>query len=257
MHNIQNRKLPTKKQMKLLKPYIFIIHAIITITLPSFSVCKERLKVMDLVAQRVVDKDLAERKVIALKTESVPTVTSATGRIWMDRNLGASQVATSKDDSAAFGALYQWGRGTDGHEKRTSSTTSTNSSSDIPGHGNFIVATYNWREQQNNRLWQGVNGTNNPCPVGFRLPTKKEWESERSSWSSHYSAGAFTSPLKLIAAGYRYPNNGTVYNSGSLGFYWCSTVDGSNACHLYFSNGYIRMDNVDRAYGLSIRCIKD
>ena len=52
------------------------------------------------------------------------TVTSTTGQVWMDRNLGASRVATSSTDSAAYGDLYQWGRGTDGHEKRTSSTTS-------------------------------------------------------------------------------------------------------------------------------------
>ena len=49
----------------------------------------------------------------------VPTVTSATGKVWMDRNLGAAQVATSATDEAAYGDLYQWGRPEDGHEKRT------------------------------------------------------------------------------------------------------------------------------------------
>ncbi|MDO5968527.1 hypothetical protein Q4Q35_01790, partial [Flavivirga aquimarina] len=48
---------------------------------------------------------------------------SATGKIWMDRNLGASQVATSSNDADAYGDLYQWGRAADGHESRTSSTT--------------------------------------------------------------------------------------------------------------------------------------
>ena len=37
----------------------------------------------------------------------VPTVTSA-GQVWMDRNLGASRVATSFDDEEAYGDLYQW-----------------------------------------------------------------------------------------------------------------------------------------------------
>ncbi len=32
------------------------------------------------------------------------TVISATGRVWMDRNLGASQVATSMNDEQAYGA---------------------------------------------------------------------------------------------------------------------------------------------------------
>ena len=58
----------------------------------------------------------------------------------MDRNLGASQVATSSDDAASYGDLYQWGRGTDGHQIRTSATTTTLSSADVPGHGNFILS---------------------------------------------------------------------------------------------------------------------
>ncbi len=35
----------------------------------------------------------------------------ATGKIWMDRNLGASRVAQSSIDEEAYGYLYQWGRG--------------------------------------------------------------------------------------------------------------------------------------------------
>jgi hypothetical protein len=50
----------------------------------------------------------------------------------MDRNLGAARAATSSTDAEAYGDLYQWGRGTDGHEKRNSQTTSTLSSSNTP-----------------------------------------------------------------------------------------------------------------------------
>ncbi|VVM21411.1 hypothetical protein BSPWISOXPB_2895 [uncultured Gammaproteobacteria bacterium] len=32
-----------------------------------------------------------------------------TGKIWLDRNLGATQAATSRTDSASYGDLYQWG----------------------------------------------------------------------------------------------------------------------------------------------------
>jgi len=48
-----------------------------------------------------------------------------TGKIWMNRNLGASQVATSSTDANTYGDLYQWGRAADGHQLRTSGTTST------------------------------------------------------------------------------------------------------------------------------------
>jgi hypothetical protein len=33
-----------------------------------------------------------------------------TGRVWLDRNLGATQVATSSFDSAAYGDYYEFGR---------------------------------------------------------------------------------------------------------------------------------------------------
>lgn len=95
-----------------------------------------------------------------------PIVVSPTGKVWMDRNLGASQVATAVDDDDAYGDLYQWGRGADGHEKRDSDTTPTRSDSDTPGHGDFITTSsepYDWRTGQNDDLWQGVSGTNNPC----------------------------------------------------------------------------------------------
>src|SRR5690554_6304293 len=68
----------------------------------------------------------------------VVDVTTTTGKVWMDRNLGASQVATTSTDAAAYGDLYQWGRCFDGHQKRTSGTTITLSATDTPGHNDFI-----------------------------------------------------------------------------------------------------------------------
>jgi len=65
----------------------------------------------------------------------------STGRIWMDRNLGATQVATSSIDAASLGHLYQWGRGNDGHQVRASATTATLSTIDNPGHGLFITTS--------------------------------------------------------------------------------------------------------------------
>lgn len=188
------------------------------------------------------------------------TVTSSTGKVWMDRNLGASRVATSSTDDQAYGDLYQWGRDTDGHEKRTSQTISTLSSSDTPGHGKYITVNSgncDWRSPQNNNLWQGVNGTNNPCPEGFRIPTTAEWEAERASWSSSSSSGAYASPLKLPVAGYRYSSNGSLNGVGSYGYYWSGTVDRTNAQSLYFYSGSASMGNNLRAYGFSVRCLKD
>ena len=190
----------------------------------------------------------------------VEVTNSSTGKVWMDRNLGASQVATSSTDANSYGDLYQWGRGSDGHQCRNSAATSTLSSGDVPGHGDFITANsspYDWRSTANTNLWQGVNGVNNPCPSLYRLPNEAELEAERGSWSSNRAAGAFASPLKLPMAGRRSFISGSLLNVGSSGNYWSSTVSGSNARILYFYSSTATMTTSNRASGFSVRCIKD
>ncbi|HUX97516.1 MAG TPA: hypothetical protein VMV47_17415 [Bacteroidales bacterium] len=191
----------------------------------------------------------------------VPEVTNpTTGKIWMDRNLGATQVATSSTDAAAYGDLYQWGRGTDGHQLRTSTNTSSSSSTDIPGNANFILGfsytSYDWRSPQNASLWQGVNGVNNPCPTGFRIPTDTELDAERASWSSNNLAGAFASPLKFTTTGIRNLSNGSIMVVTD-GYYWSNTVVSSNSNFLRIQSGNAYMDINNRGYGMAVRCIKD
>lgn len=210
--------------------------------------------------ERSFTTEEAEEETGRDNTTAVVEVTSATGRVWMDRNLGASRAATSMTDSQAYGDLYQWGRASDGHQKRNSPTTITLSNSDQPGHGSFILAPnspYDWRIPQNNNLWQGVNGINNPCPVGFRIPTDAEWEAERQSWSSNNATGAFASPLKLPVSGNRNYGNGSLDYVGSYGMHWPGTVSSTNARRLRFDNSTANMRSGYRAGGLSVRCIKD
>jgi hypothetical protein len=188
------------------------------------------------------------------------TVVSNTGKIWMDRNLGASQVATSSTDAASYGDLYQWGRGTDGHQIRTSATTATLSSTNQPVDGKFILinlGNYDWRSPQNDNLWQGVNGVNNPCPTGFRIPTDTEWDAERLSWSVISEVGAFASPLKLPLAGYRDNGDGSLRTVGTNGGYSSSTVTGIHSRVFFFGSGSAGMRFFYRADGYSVRCIKD
>lgn len=190
----------------------------------------------------------------------VEVLNPATGRIWMDRNLGASQAATSSTDEAAYGDLYQWGRGSDGHQCRTSSATTELSSTDTPSHGNFILvpnAPNDWRSPQNDNLWQGVNGVNNPCPSGYRLPTEPELNAERLSWSNNNNTGAFTSTLKWPVAGDRLGSNGSLSLVGTIGRYWGSTVSSTHSRRLGFDSINAGMASGGRGGGYSIRCIKD
>ncbi len=194
-------------------------------------------------------------------TAIVDVTNPITGKVWMDRNLGASQVATSSTDAAAYGDLYQWGRGSDGHQCRSSATTSTLSSSDQPGHGDFILSAapsvYDWRSPQNINLWQGVNGMNNPCPTGYRVPTNTELDIERLCWISNNPAGAFASTLKFPLAGYRHSVGGSI-NSGFSGSYWSSAVLNTMSRNLMFiGDDYATLGANHRAFGQSVRCIKE
>ena len=105
------------------------------------------------------------------------------GKKWMDRNLGAPGVATSSTDTANYGDLYQWGRESDGHQLRTSSTIAgqqANTYSDP----NFITVgvAEDWTNNPDANLWNsGTEGApiktaKDPCPTGYRIPTKTEFQ---------------------------------------------------------------------------------
>lgn len=193
-------------------------------------------------------------------TAVVNVINPSTGRSWMDRNLGASQVATSLTDVDAYGDFYQWGRGSDGHQCRTAAATTTLSSVSQPIHDDFIIAPAapnDWLIPQNQNLWQGLNGVNNPCPTTYRLPTAAELSAEQLSWISNNSVGAFASPLKWCLAGARYNTNGSINQVGFYGIHWSSTAFGAYSTHLYFYNGGAAMTDNSRAAGFSVRCIKD
>ena len=194
------------------------------------------------------------------KTVIVET-TSKTGKIWMDRNLGASQAATSTTDYYAYGCLYQWGRGNDGHAsvKWTSPNagqavnfnTPLQATSYTPGNNLFIstASGSDWLTPQNNNLWQGISGINNPCPTGYRIPTISELTSD------------FTFANNIVAyAGNRFYSNGIASSEGTDALYWSSsTVLNSPNVYYTFSNSTFNnyKDNKRRDYGYSVRCIKN
>lgn len=195
-------------------------------------------------------------------TEVVDVTNSFSGAVWMDRNLGAYRQATYRADSLGFGDLYQWGRFADGHQCRNSNTTTTQSPDDTPGHGDFIVGSKDWRSTHNDSLWQGMEGFNNPCPPGYRVPTLAEWVTEIESWILENATGAYGSPLKIPLAGMRNGTSGAVENEGSWAGYWSSTSDHPNflpgeSFALAFDNSFFRPRDLSRSNGYAVRCIKD
>lgn len=199
-------------------------------------------------------------------TAIVEVTNPKTGRIWMDRNLGASRAATSSTDAGAYGDLYQWGRFADGHQCRTSDVISTLSSIDQPGHGKFIASDMrNWRNPKNDHLWQVESRVNNPCPNGYRVPTAAEWNAETLFWSSKNANGAFASPLRLPVTGYRHYADGSFFRVNSEGFYWSSTANPWSSSLRYGETYFLHFNNSSanvfswglRQQGYSVRCVKD
>jgi hypothetical protein len=196
---------------------------------------------------------------------AIPTVTSKTGRVWMDRNLGATQVAQSSTDTESYGDYYQWGRKADGHEKSNSGTiTSLSPSNEVPASysNKFIKSTTapnDWISSQNSNLWQGVNGINNPCPSGFRVPTSTEFGNEITAYSITTIATAFASILKLPAPGNRDVNNGNIPGPGGSCYYWTSTTTLTQSFRFTTVPTLPTLITTafNRGWGMSVRCIKD
>ena len=156
----------------------------------------------------------------------IVTVSTKTGRTWMDRNLGATKMADSLTDEAAFGDLYQWGRKKDGHQKRTSSTTTVQAEDNSNAGSNFYAIesdTLSWTTNMNLNLWNGATkGVNDPCPSGFRVPTFMEFVGEVDDAVDDMAPPI--PALNLTVAGFR--SNGEIVLSMEnmkIGGYWTSS----------------------------------
>ncbi len=185
------------------------------------------------------------------------SVTSATGRTWLDRNLGASQVATAIDDADGFGDLYQWGRPADGHQLRNAATSATLADSITPNSASFITGSEDWTTIDSAgtlrvAAWSSFNGSG-ICPIGYRVPTEDELLTERDSWLSQDGAGAFASSFNLPRAGFRSSASATTTVSSVL---WSTTTSSDN------KSKYLTMSEDDasslkgkRESAYSVRCI--
>ena len=205
-------------------------------------------------------------------------------------NLGADESANPFTPSWQLnGAYFQWGTkpvDTNGDGYRTKPNNGIQGFAAAPtgpavGQANdAAVGSWNTSAAANG-AWNVTEATpiktaNDPCPSGYRVPTRNEWVSiysttpvnTQANWSNvgtysasptNYSAGKnVNNSLYLPASGYRSNSGGTLDERGSYGYYWSSTVNGASAYTLYFSSGSVSpAGSSNRLLGFSVRCVAE
>lgn len=182
-------------------------------------------------------------------------------KIFMSHNLGAEYTADPATPGWQLnGGYWQWGR----YGMAAYAPTATN---DDPG----VVGTWNPGAAPNGSWSDAVKTANDPCPSGFRVPTKAEWEGVIANnvagnvgvWTSspsNYSSGKTFGPcLYLPAGGSRGGATGVLTGRGAIGYYWSSTeypVASAWALNLGTAGAGITLP-MTRTYGFLVRCVAE
>lgn len=192
-------------------------------------------------------------------------------RTWLDRNLGASEVAAAPDDAAAFGHYYQWGRSADGHQERTSdlnntlATTLDGSDTNTDWYGKFILSNrtnLDWvasnvdnngdlREQSWSNPYDEINNPGQICPCGYIVPTAQDFV------DLNLSDPANAALFKVAYADRRAAEDGVI-TTRNLAVFWTTTHtnDNSDYSATWFGLPAQVLDNGKRGAGVPVRCIK-
>lgn len=224
------------------------------------------------------------------------------GKVWLNNNLGADysninseHFSPSKqaggdsprtiddilDDKKAYGSLFQWLRAADGHELVRWEEKGDDRFSEWqkpywedpdtePDHNKFIQANGGtfWKSYLTKKHLQNwkANGSTNPCPFGFHVPSAAEIRIAMSDtkdfvkWNSDDKN--FIKTMRIPDPGKRYHNGGREfrpeYTSG-FNMLWTSTfgihelLDYSTDPENIPRNWKIHTSSYMRAYGLSAK----
>jgi hypothetical protein len=180
---------------------------------------------------------------------SISSNISGKAACWLTQNLGADRQPTSEYDASETSAGWYWQFNLPQAYKhdgaaRTPSNAWTAWISSISTNASWAL-------------------TNDPCNLllglGWRIPTSAEWtaaDAPPQNWTN--ITNAFSSELKMHAAGYLNYTNGVLANRGSYGYYWSSTQYSSTSYGNFLTlyNGS-SVSYTDKAYAFPLRCIRD
>lgn len=173
------------------------------------------------------------------------TIAKINGNCWMTQNLRLSggRTLTSADSNVASSWYFPNTSLTSGNSYTDAySTISSNTS--YGGYYNFCAASAGTNCQTSS----ATNTTYDICPKGWRLPTRSE--------QIGIAGTSYVSAFSPVYSGNYY--NGSLYYTGSNGYWWSSTAYNSNTqyylfCNsgdLYTSGGY------SKNRGFSVRCVR-
>ncbi|MGG1923632.1 FISUMP domain-containing protein [Chryseobacterium sp. NRRL B-14798] len=183
-------------------------------------------------------------------------------KAWYRYNLGATDESLDPDIPVKeiHGNYYQWGR------KAVVATASSTSGA---------ISGWNPAYAGNNAWSDSSKTVNDPCPTGFRVPTRTQFQnlinnttaSNIGTWSTTTDATNFGAAKKFTgngktltfpAAGFRSHTGGNLGSRGSTGRYWSSTQNTSDSAYsLNFYSSSVSVASSVRAGGYSVRCITE
>ena len=158
---------------------------------------------------------------------------------WATRNVATpGTFATTPED---VGMLFQWNR------KRAWSATDE----EVEGWDNTDEEGTKWYPE------------NDPCPEGWRIPTRAELESlyhTDSRWTRQnrvYGRLFGTAPYQIFLpiTGWRHYQYGSLVYQDEAGAYWSSTRSWMNALAMEFDDNYVDVHIFGRSAGIAIRCV--
>ena len=175
----------------------------------------------------------------------------ADGNVWMTENLRLiNKTISSIDSNLHSGETWTIpASSTSGFSSYNTNNAYLDST--YGGYYNFYTATAGWGA---NSVTSG-NSPKDICPKGWRLPTGGSAGEFRTLYNNYNSSTLMQGvPNFTLSGGVDY---GSVYNQGSNGYFWSSTVDDAyDAYTLYLNSSNVRPANrYDKLSGFSVRCV--